>query len=235
MDEELRELIKQASELSLDSPQRAKAISLLIVKIQQLPGFYQSSHQDYFDALDQIWEWLGRNIQDFEEHPPSLTVSLVRWVNGNLHWRVKDIKNKRNQGISLDTQLNEESTGISFQEVISETGFEPPRLDGLEGYIEKIQRQNIKFIAKKLKEYIDEDPDFILRKSHLRNNPECNFQVIIQRLYLKDKPETKRAIAQDFGVSEQTLYAYYRRNWLKIQSHLQQVALNSGLKQDYLL
>jgi hypothetical protein len=235
MDEEFRELIKQASEFRQDTPERAKTISLLRVKIQQLPGFYQSSHQDYFDALDQTWEWFGRNIQDFEERPPLLTVSLVRWINGYLHWRIRDIRDKRNQTISLDARGNEDGTVKNFWEVISETGFEPPRLSGIDSYIEKIQQQNIDLIAQKLKQYIEQDPDFVLRNLHLQKNPECNFQVIIQRLYLKDKHDTKRAIAEYFGVSEQTLYAHYRRNWSKIQLHLQEVALNSGLEEDYLL
>ncbi len=57
MDEELRQLIKRVSKSEANSIERAKAIPLLILKIQQLPGFYKSSHQDYFDALDLTWEW----------------------------------------------------------------------------------------------------------------------------------------------------------------------------------
>lgn len=236
MDEELRQLIKQVSKSEANSLERAKAIPLLILKIQQLPGFYKSSHQDYFDALDLTWEWLGNNIKNFQERPPSLPVSLVRWVNAHLYWRIKDIKEKRDITFSLDTPVNNDGIGTTYKDLISDTSFKakPPCLTGLDSYIEQIQEEQINDIAQKLKNYIDEDPHYILRKFHLQKNPQCNFQVILQKLYLKDKPDTKRALAQEFGVSEQTLSSYYGRNWLKIQSHLQEIASSFGLETDYL-
>ena len=66
MDEQLKKLITEVCCYPDPSPERQKALNRLLMVIQQLPGIYQSGHQDYLEALNQTWEWVSRKVCEFE-------------------------------------------------------------------------------------------------------------------------------------------------------------------------
>ncbi len=110
MDEQLRNLIDEVCRYSDPSPERQKALNRLLVVIQQLPGIYRSSHQDYPQALNHTWEWVSRKIGEFEPRPPSVQQSLVTWINGYLKWRIRDLyAQETHYSISLDRPISNDA------------------------------------------------------------------------------------------------------------------------------
>jgi hypothetical protein len=81
VDELLQSLIDEVCRYAEQTPERQKALNRLLIVIQQLPGIYKSTHQDYPLALNKTWEWVSRKICQFEPRFPSLQQSLVFWIN----------------------------------------------------------------------------------------------------------------------------------------------------------
>jgi hypothetical protein len=215
--------------------QRDRAIAYLIADIQQLPGLLKIDHQDYWDALDLTWAWLGRQIHTFEERPPSLEISLVRWINAHLKWRLRDVRKHREyqkKWMSLDTAIAPNDRTALMSDFLSETGLWPPILSGLDHYIAQQRAQQVQAYARQLKDYIEQDPDGVLRQYRLSKEPRCNYQLLCQRLYLQDPPDRISAIAREFDVPLQSLYSLHDRNWERVRSHLQMVLLAQGFQLD---
>lgn len=184
----------------------------LLLAIQQLPDIAKSSHPDYLDALNRTWEWLRLNIGNFQPRPPSIQVSLVKWVNGYLYWRIKDLYSPDSCApVSLDAPISFENSaeGTTRLERVTD-----PSLSGLEVLIEKDQQQQRQRLWLEKKRYIEQDPQGNLQNSHLKSHPDCNCQLLAQRLFIKDPPDTFADIARDLGVNYQALVSHWKRKCL---------------------
>ncbi|MEM9925545.1 MAG: hypothetical protein AAF915_17635, partial [Cyanobacteria bacterium P01_D01_bin.50] len=92
MDEQLQKLIEEVCLYEEGTPERQKALNKLLMIVQQLPGIKKDRHPDYLEALNKTWEWVCRSIEKFKVNPgDSLQNSLVKWINGYLKWRIKDL------------------------------------------------------------------------------------------------------------------------------------------------
>ncbi len=225
-DEHLQQLIASiCGNPDPTSLERRREINRLLVILQQLPGLLKSSHLYYLEALDQTWEWVSRNICTFEPHPHlSIQESLKRWINGYLSWRIRDLyRGGKCNPYSLDTPLDNSSdeNPTTLLEKLTETGFEPPKLSGIDGYIEQLLRQERQEICRQLERYISEDPQGILRDCKCRKSPNCNCQCLSQRLLLKDPPDKISQISQDLGINYQTLNSHWKK---KCKPLLQKIA-----------
>ena len=230
MEEELRKLIAEVCQHPSQSLERQKALNRLLVQIQHLPGLTKSSHPDYLDALNRTWEWLSQNIQNFKPRPPSLQVSLVKWINGYLYWRIQDLYAPDNRKYrSFDEPIGGEEAGQTYLDQLSETGFFTPLLSGIDGYIEQLQRQEQQRIGLQLEKYIESDPDGKLKNCHLKSNTQCNCLLLTQRLRLKEPPDKLVDLARELKVNYQTLVAHWKRNCLPL---LQEIALSLGYERD---
>jgi hypothetical protein len=231
----LRLLMERIRQNPVDDPGRPQAIYHLIAILQTLPGLYRWHHQDYYDALDYTWDWLERKISTFEERPPSLADSLIGWVNAQIKWRLHDVQKNRQyrpDGISMDQSLGSEETFSTYGDLKAENRFGIPTLSGLDAYIEQAQSEHTATVAHYLHTYILDDPDGILRQYRLREKPACNFQFLLQRLYLQDPPDTIAAIARELGIRQQSVYSLHRRKWGEVQTHLKTVLLDRGFEPD---
>lgn len=201
MDERLRQLIEVVCQYPDGSIKRRKAMHRLLVELQRLPGLLKSPHPDYLHALNQTLEWISRYIcSTFEQSTPSLQEDLVKWINGNLYWRIRDLYSpKPSNPPSVHIPINPEQ-GITLLEQLSETGLTTPTLSGLDGYIERLQKEKIQRLGLALERYIELDPQKRLRNCHPRANPSCNCQLLSQRRYLKDPPDTFQDIAQQLNM-----------------------------------
>lgn len=221
---------------NLTSSDRLQSINRLLFELQELPGLLKSSHPYYLEALDRTWEWVIQNICKFQQRPHlSLQESLVKWINGYLSWRIKDLYRQNRDVLSLDVFINESSENPStLLEQISETGFDPPKLSGLDAYLENLRKKEIEKIWQKLERYIEEDPDQILSKLHPRKFPDCNCQVLSQKLLLQEPPERLAQIHREFqnlGVSipDKTLRSHWKN---KCQPCLQTILESLGYSKD---
>ena len=230
IDEQLRQLIAEVCKYPPQSLARQKALNRLLIQIQSLPGLYKSKHPDYLHALNRSWEWVSKNIQNFKPRPPSIQVSLVRWINGYLYWRIKDLYAPDDKpSRSFDEPLWDDEDGATYLDRLSESGFCTFSLSGIDAYIEQIQNQETQRIGLELEQYIESDPDGKLKNCHLKTQPECNCMLLIQRLRLKNPPDKLADIAREWNVNYQTLVAHWKRNCLPM---LQEIALNLGYEPD---
>lgn len=199
MDERLRQLIAGVCQHSEGSRERRKAMHRLLIELQRLPGLLKSSHPDYLQALNQTWEWSSRYIcSTFEVRTPSIQESLVKWINGYLYWRIKDLHSpKAAKLISLDKSIGDNEQGTSLLEQISDSGLGTPILSGLDCYIEQLQQQKLQRLGLELEHYIELDPRGKLQNCYPRTHPSCNCQLLSQRRYLKEPPDTFQDIAQE--------------------------------------
>lgn len=231
MDEQLKELIVEVCRYSDRSPERQKALNRLLIQIQHLPGLAKSNHPDFLDALNRTWEWFSQNIQTFQPRPPSLQASLVKWINGYLYWRIKDLyAPDRRVPLSFDEPVWGDETGLTtYLDQLSETGFGIPSLSGIDGYIEQLQRQEKQRIGLELKRYIEEDEAGTLHNCHPKAYSQCNCLLLSQRLSFKNPPDKFTQLAKELDVNYQVLVAHWKRKCLPL---LQQIAISLGYEPD---
>lgn len=231
-DEQVGELINQVCHYPEGSSERQKALNKLLILIQQLPGIYKSSHQDYLEALNQTWEWFCRKICEFEVRSPSsdLQKSLVTWINGYLKWRIKDLyAPESNYTISLDKPIrNHEGDETKLLDMLPDSQFTSISLDLLDIKIAQIQEKQRYRLGERIRQCIQQDENGKLAASHPRKNPDCNCQLLAKRLLLYKPPHKIADIAREFNVSNQTLYSHWKKNCLPL---LREIGINFGYKE----
>ncbi len=221
LEEKLRQLFEEICQYPADSRQGKKALNQFLTLCQGLPGLKKSTHPDYADALNRTLEKVGRKIKTFNPHPDAFIEDLVKWIKSHLKFAFIDVYNEQNKH-----RLKEKEAFLKLERMLE------PKLSGIERLIEELQQQDRQHFGLKLKRYIEEYPNRLLRNYHPQNHPECNVQLLIQRLFLKQPPEKLAAIAREFGVNDQTLYGYWRNHREEVFSHLQEVAKIFGYQPD---
>lgn len=230
MDERLRQLIEAACQQPTGSREWRKAMHRLLIELQRLPGLRKSSHPDYLQALNQTWEWIGRNIcRDFEPRSESIQQSLVHWINGYLYWRIKDLPfPEASNSISLDAPIGNEE-GTPLLEQLSQTGLQSPTLSGLDGHIQRLQKEKIQRLGLSLERYIQQDPERKLQNCYPRAYPSCNCQLLSQRRYLNDPPDTFQDIAEELDMPFRQLTNHW---YGRCKPLLQAIATDLGYRPD---
>jgi hypothetical protein len=213
-DELLCKLILGICSESLDSPQRLRLLNRLLRELQLLPRLSKVSHPYYLEALNKTWQWLDSNLHEFDPRRSPIQASLITWINGNLRYRILDLYSSTNiKELSLDLKALERS------------GFYDECVSGLEAEIERIERQEKAALARAIAQYIDRDPEKKLRNCHPRNRPDCNCQLIVQKLLLQESPEKMSAIARQLNIKTQTMHSFWKRTgFLKVQAIARQIA-----------
>jgi hypothetical protein len=206
--------------------------------LQGLPEFRKYSRPDcpdyFLDALNQTWEWFSRNIRNFQPRTSSIRSDLVTWLNGYLYWRLKDL-NSSTTHLSLDEIILDADDGeittwldrVSEQGQLLGTRSNPRVLDGLEIYIEQQQRESEQRLVVSLVLYIEQDPQGQLQNCYPRKHPECNCQILSQRLLFifKNPPDKLADIARECQIHDQTLYSHWRSKGIPL---LQEIAIKLG-------
>lgn len=220
VDEQLQKLIEEVCLYEEGTPQRQKALNKLLMIVQQLPGIKKDHHQDYLEALNQTWEWVCRSIDKFKVNPgDSLQNSLVKWINGYLKWRIKDlyVPDSKYPTISLDQAIsNDEGSKVTKLDILPDSQSENITLDLLDKKIAEIQKRSRHAWGERISRFIEQDENRMLKRCCTRVNPECNCQLLAKRLLLV-KPSHKIAdIAREFNVSNQTLYSHWKKKCLPL-------------------
>ncbi|BAY99834.1 hypothetical protein NIES37_38170 [Tolypothrix tenuis PCC 7101] len=222
-DQYLCQLITEIFNSPETSPIYRKALSRIIIKVQNFPGLLKSSHNNYLSALNLTWEWLAKNIKNFEPQPPSIQKSLLKWINGYLYWRIKDLDSSDFSYIPLDKQIPgseiaEEKT--TFADLVSNNNSSSAEIkrrrdtgdpDGIDIYIRQLQEKKTQRIGLELELYIEQDPKGKLRRCHPRGCELCNCQLLAQRLILKEPPDEFKTLAENLSIPYQTLYSRWTR------------------------
>lgn len=237
-DEQLQTLITRICEnRDFQSKERRRDIHRLLLECQRLPGLKKSSHLLYSEALDKTWEWVITNICDFERQAHlSVQTTLVRWINGYLKWRIKDLylkqANQHCREISLDAPINKSSeNSLTFLDILSENSIDTPTLSGIDNYIKECKAQKFQKIYEQFKQEVEEDPKHIFKNSHPRQHPDCNFRFLCQKLIFKDPPEKLSHISRKLGINYNTLITFWKRKCIPLlQKKLKELGYSGDLK-----
>lgn len=197
-DEQLRQLILTICSQPRDSLQRRKSMERLLLKVQRLPKLSKSFHPDALEAVNKTWEWLDNNLHNFHPRSSPIRDSLVTWINGYLRYRIRDLyAAKPKNMVSLDIRECRQ--------------FYHPCFCSFDPYIEQLEAEENQSLARNIAQYINRDPDAILRKCYPKNRPDCNCQIIVQRLFLQQSPEKLSTIARQLNINTQTIHSFWRR------------------------
>ncbi|HEY9652310.1 MAG TPA: hypothetical protein V6C95_16750, partial [Coleofasciculaceae cyanobacterium] len=74
-------------------------------------------------------------------------------------------------------------------------------------------------------QYIKQDPEQKLRQCHPKASPNCNCQLLSQRISLKSPPDKFSQLARELNINYQTLVQHWKRSCLPL---LQTIAINLG-------
>jgi hypothetical protein len=227
------QLLQQISQHPKGSQQWRRAMNHLLVELQNLPGLLKSSHPDYLDALNKTWEKVSRDICcEFQPRSESLEESLVSWINGYLYWRIKDLYAcKTSTSLSLDAIVNQDGEQKAFIDILGDTGLNNSMLYGLDQYIEQLEHQQIQNLAIKILNYIEQDPQNSLKNCCSSKEPHCHCQLISQRRFLSEPPQTFKQISQELDILPRKLANHWYGRCIPL---LQQVAQDLGYRENKL-
>lgn len=215
--QDLVQLIENARRYPQGSPKRQRALNQLLLVVQKFPEFKKSSHPNYLDALNRTWEYLMKNIDKFEYNPnlPELVKrGLIKWLNKYLGWRINDLyspDSKYKNIDSLDKPIGDNQDSRTLIDTISSKDSFIPTLDVIEEYIDKEQQKKIQRIGLKVESYIENDPDNKLKQCHPKDKPQCNAQILAQRIFLKEPPDKLKPISREMDINYQTLNSFWKR------------------------
>lgn len=199
-DERLCQLILNICLLSRDNPQRRKLVDRLFRQLQLSPKLSKVSHPYYYEAQNKTWLWLNKHLHEFNPQHSPIQASLITWVNGHLRYRIQD----------LYTSKNRKNLNTLPLEALETSGFYGC-LDALNWEIERIEREEKQALARDIANYFQGDPQQELRNCHPRNRPDCNCQIIAQKLLLDESPAKMATIARQLNIKEQTIRSFWRR------------------------
>ena len=211
-DEYLRQIIAALRQHPNGSREWKTAMRQLLSYVQRLPGLAKCSHPDYPEVLSETLTLVSKQIQEFQPCYDSLLSSLAGWINKKLRHKYRTLELYRANPfvtLSLDHPIKyEEDPGGTFTELIPDP--QPSTIWEIEAQIEQWQKQekNVS-VGNKIWHYIEQDPQRRLRSCHPRQNPECNCQLLSQRILLKNPPDKLPELAKKFNIPYQTLVSHW--------------------------
>ena len=222
MEQQLQNAIARCRQ-STDPTERQKSLNRLLLIIQQLPGIYNSTHQDYPEAYNRTLEWTCKNIDRFDPVTDSTVKSMVIWINGYLKWRIRDLYIADN---SYDPRRvypsTREDNDLDPIEAIADPQVS---LSLLDTQIAQMQAEKSQNIANAIAKHIQEDLGNNLSTTHPRKHPQCNCHCLAIRMLLEDPPDKISVIARDLAVNNQTLYSHWKKKCLPLLQQLAQQQL----------
>ena len=225
-------LVKTIQEICQYSPkslQRRKAMNKLLREIQQLPKLGKSGDIHRLDAFNLTCEYVCNNLcSKFNTTQPDVEKRFVQWFNKTFYWRLHDLKNSpkntKVKFLSLDRTLGE-NQNTKLVDLLATDGLNPPHRDGLDIYIEQIEKTRQEDLSCQIENYFTEDPDKKLSNCHPKKSPQCNCQYLVKRHLLQNPAEKLSTIAKELKINYQTLNSHWKRSCLP---ELQKIAMELG-------
>jgi DNA-directed RNA polymerase specialized sigma24 family protein len=206
-DQLLQRLAEEAQQHPPQSPQRQRALQKLISEIlqsnrlrhPQRDSWLLNLYEDlYNEALQKTLLEICQKIDHYNsEH------RVMAWVNFLLKNRFIDVVNDyKKQGITyIPKSEKEQITCFLF-------------LDDLE---QCIPVEDTRFDDELLRQFLEDDPENLLKNERLRNNSEVTFQYLALAKFVEDKTWTE--IAAKLGISVQTLCSFFNRRLQKLMPY----------------
>ncbi|MEO1800050.1 MAG: hypothetical protein AAFR62_06435 [Cyanobacteria bacterium J06629_2] len=217
LNQELAQAIAECRQDNLTK--RRTSLNRLLILIQQLPGIYTVSHQDYPEAYNRTLMWVCQNIDRFEPTRESVEKSLVIWINGYLKWRIRDLYISDN---SYDPQRVYPTKNNEELDLIANLPDPQVSLSLLDTQIAQMQAEKSENMGKAIVDHIKQDQDKKLTTTFIRQHPQCNCHNLALRLLLEQPPQKISQIARELEVNNQTLYSHWKQKCLPLLQSISQ-------------
>ncbi|MEO1133492.1 MAG: sigma-70 family RNA polymerase sigma factor [Cyanobacteria bacterium J06639_1] len=192
--DELARLARTACRYPPGHVERQKALTRIVALVR--PKLWQDNAPHYADALQRTWIYFCQNICEEagntgQAYDPDRS-SIVTWLNAYLKRRLQDFEietyERRNR---FATPRDRDYVGRSPLERVASPPEIPP-------------------ILERVTAWVKEDITGDLRRTHVRDRPDINAQVLIVR---RLPPETGwKELAAEFDISVSTLSSFYQRH-----------------------
>jgi hypothetical protein len=186
-----------------------------------------SEHRLQNGSVSAFLNELGADLE--KQSPEQIIPRFNGWLR-SLSWYVaqdifKKMKNNKVKLVSFDAPLNgkdkDEGTNVGDK-------IHSPNIEGLDGQIEKDQAQHKANSNQRLYEYIEHDPDKILRSYYPGQRrgqpyPQANLWEVSKRRFLQEPPQDWEQLCKDLQIPFGTISAYSSINlntvllWVFIQ------------------
>jgi hypothetical protein len=200
LEEQLRQLVKEACSHQAGSAQRQKKLTRIIRLISN--KLWKENTPYYQDALQQTWVYFCQNICEGntgEPYDPTRS-SVVTWLNFYLKRRLQDfyIDDQKRQALIVSNQTGGQGS--------SDTNHTIDPIENLPA------EPDVPLLLEEVRRWVKTDPEGELSRIHITNHPEVTARVLILR---RLPPEASwRSIAAEFNVSIPTLSSFYQRQCL---------------------
>jgi hypothetical protein len=219
---------------ALHDPNRVEALALAIDQLPEVKRYLDSGWQPYYDrALPTTQKDVQRNINKFPQmyklnmgdvnykntsDSAQVRKCFINWVLIILKRDCHDVKRaeKNKPKIISTSTFMRGDDGLTVGETIPDQ-----TIDGIKRLLEQERR----FMGRKIKRYIEENPEMRLRNCHPRNNPHLHCQIMAQKLLLQEPPLNRRELAKELEVPEPTVYERWKNYCLPL---LLQIAQELG-------
>ncbi len=196
-----------------DRASAKESLCLLIDQMPEIKAYIDEGLKIYIDeALKKTESHVRKNLHKFpqryklnledldcQRQSDALQIKkcFIRWTRMILKADCIDERRKKFRQVSLDSSVVKGAEVTELYEVIP-----APTLNGIEGLLQQ-ERKNI---AIKVRNYIDTDPEGILRNCHPRSQERCNCQILMQMNLLQDPTVSPKEIALQLGTPLPTVY-----------------------------
>ncbi|MBZ8180678.1 hypothetical protein [Oscillatoria salina] len=234
MDEQLRQLIQEVVLNTDGSPQQKAAMNRLLKLIPQLPSVYISPNSEINtrDAFNRALEGVstfrgnisGENIRKFVQKrnlnlenvdPEFLRKCFIQWFKIILKFKKIDVYREQGEALSLDVCLGDEQRS-TFLDILP-----APNPSGIEQLARQEEIEKTENFQRRLRRYLEVDPEQKLRNCFPHQYPQANCQEITKRRFFKEPPEKWKKLAQELNIPLGTVTSHWQR---KCQSLLQEIA-----------
>lgn len=195
LDEQLRQLVKQACSHPPGSAQRQRNLTQIIRLVSR--KLWKEYKPYYQDALQQTWVYFCQNICEGNTgrvYDPDRS-SITTWLNVYLKRRLQDFFiDEQKQQVKTVTPKAQNSGSGQSGEILDPIDILPAQPD-------------VPPLLEEVRQWVKTDPE--LSCIHITNNPKVTCRLLIERRLPPE--ESWKDLAEEFNLSISTLSSFYQR------------------------
>lgn len=207
LDSQLKQLAALVKQYPANSRGRNQMATRLLMMIEQsgklfCPRKKSYPPEVYDEALQEVRLYIFRSLDSYDPDK----AQMMTWVNRKLDYAFKD---------SIRRHLARQDNQVSLSQTLY--GDETDTNKTVEDNLAVSDTQPL--LSEQIRQIIEDDPEDIFKKKHLRGRPEINFQTISLRMFAG---YSRRDIAEEWGIQEQSLYSFYARSCKSFREKFEQ-------------
>jgi DNA-directed RNA polymerase specialized sigma24 family protein len=205
---DLSNLLLEAREYPVGSPQRQRRLTYIIRQMQRSGKIwrdYQISVDQYNEALQQTWMYFCQNLNSYD---PTRANPLT-WFNCILKFRIKDLRRKT---IEEERRIHQNFVNDSAEEAAIDLIDRLPAPDA-----NKAEQMLTDLLT-----WLHQERSTLEQKS-IRNHAAINVYTLIARRLPTEHQVSWQKLSQEFGVSVATLSSFYQRQCVPLLREFSQM------------